>query len=164
MKKLLIRSLLISIITVTSVSSMVILKGDKSTIVTNEQLELLDDYDVVITTEDGIEDQGGGFNPAGYYNEKNQEIVIDTAWMDWAFLHEYGHFIDSINYNISTSKAFKDIYNKEKDSFKNENIEYSISSNIEYFASAYKVYLEEPSKLKEMCPETYNFIGGLTKK
>lgn len=133
-----------------------------STIIKQSQKELLNKHGYKIEVVDKIEDTNNwGFNPAGLFVKSDKTILLDSNAVDWAFNHEYGHFIDNINYNISTSRTFKDIYNNEKNKFDFINKEYANSSTTEYFACAYREYIEQPNKLKNMCIETYNFIDGL---
>lgn len=153
----------VALITVLLVS-LSFLKVGSSTIISNEQKRVMDKYGYEVKVVDEIQDKGWGFNPAGLFIEKEKTILLDSSHVNWAFNHEYGHFIDSINYNISTSKAFKDIYLIEKDQFESSISEYARSSNIEYFACCYKMYLEEPTKLENMCKETYDFLDKLRKE
>lgn len=140
-------------------------KVGSSTIISDEQKRVMDKYGYEVKVVDEIQDTNGlGVNPAGVFIKKEKTILLDSEYVDWAFNHEYGHFIDSINYNISTSKKFKDIYLKEKDQFESAITDYARSSNIEYFACCYKMYLEEPTKLEEMCKETYDFLDKLRKE
>ena len=75
--------------------------------------------------------------------------------------HEFGHILDdelAVTF-ISRSDEFISIYNEEKENFKaDNNVEYFISTPLEYFASAFSEYMIRPERLKYNTPKTYEFI------
>lgn len=149
-----------------SMSSANVITIVESTIISDEQQELLDEYGYEIEVVDVIADEySWGFNPAGVCNSVAKTIKIDDSYMDWAFNHEYGHFIDSINDYISYTDEFYEIVLEEYlQLYEITNSEYSVSSSVEYFASAYKVYLEGGDTLENLCPKTFECFEELTNK
>lgn len=132
-------------------------------IVSYDQIIKLKENDHTIEIVDEIDDRGGwGFSPAGVYNYKKKSIIADEDYFDYVFQHEYGHFIDCINNDISLSEEFISIYENEKEllfpEHESVNHRYYKSSSDEYFASSYKVYRENPNILKTRAIRTYNFI------
>lgn len=136
-----------------------------STIIQDSQKATLDKYGYKVEIVDNIEDtENWGFNPAGLFVETEKTILLDSKYVDWSFNHEYGHFIDKINNYAAYKFAFDDIYNLEKEKYNFLNYDYARSSAVEYFASCYKIYIEKPNELKEVCPQTYNYIDNLENK
>ena len=75
--------------------------------------------------------------------------------------HECGHVLDNELHikDISGTEEFKKIYEEEKDYFVvDNNYDYFISTEAEYFASAFAEYMLKPSRLKLNTPKTYEFI------
>lgn len=76
--------------------------------------------------------------------------------------HEFGHLLDyrQLMTDYSSTNEFKAIYEEEKENFKTiyGGYEYAISTNKEYFASAFAEYMMNPDRLKSNTPRTYNYI------
>jgi|GEM_PF-5475497 len=142
------------------------IKKNDYSIISNDQIIKLKENDHKIEIVHEIEDRGGwGFNPAGVYNYKTKSIIIDEEYFKYAFNHEYGHFIDCINNDISFSEEFINIYESEKEKLfpeeESKNHRYYKKSNDEYFGFAYKVYRENPNMLKERAIRTFKFIDAI---
>lgn len=140
-----------------------------SSLVTNEKIVRLKENGYKLIIVDKIEDTGNwGFNPAGLHNPTTKTITIDEEYFNYAFNHEFGHFVDCINNYVSSSYEFTAIYMAEKDSLmpttqEPNNDNFYKKTAIEYFAQSYKIYLENPNKLKEKAIKTYNFINTIEK-
>lgn len=88
-------------------------------------------------------------------------IKNSGAFVERTTFHECGHMLDDeLAFTfISNSDEFKSIYNEERLQFKaDNNVEYFISSPMEYFASAFSEYMIRPARLKYNTPKTYAFI------
>lgn len=87
---------------------------------------------------------------------KNSETFAERT-----LFHECGHILDdelSLTF-ISQSDEFESIYDEERMQFRaDNNIEYFISTPMEYFASAFSEYMIRPARLKYNTPKTYDFI------
>ena len=93
-----------------------------------------------------------------YYKENNSLQVVNAYNFKSTFYHEWGHFLDYANRNISYTLGFQKEFNKIRNSFRdnvrfyysglpslffrkypNFNL-YELSSSSEYFASSYSKY------------------------
>lgn len=81
--------------------------------------------------------------------------------------HEMGHFFDNIltpyngNGRAGRRPEFYIIFNEEKAFL---GTEYTSSSATEFFAEAFKYYVENPAFLAQACPKTYNYIHDEVQK
>ena len=84
----------------------------------------------------------------------NRDVCVGTIF------HEIGHFVEFNSGNPENSDLFHNIYVNEVNVFRsiyNTNI-HNTSSEVEYFAEAFQVYLQNPELLQSYCPNTFNFI------
>lgn len=136
-------------------------------IITLEQKELIEKNGYSITIVERIEDtENWGFEPSGLFNPTKKEITLDSGYIDWAWDHEYGHFIAYINDSIDMKSEFVEIYKEENskmfdDFYGEEGDQYYKSSSSEYFAESYKIFLNQPGLLKERAPKTFEFIKDI---
>lgn len=76
--------------------------------------------------------------------------------------HEFGHLLDyrQLLLDYSSTNEFKAIYQEEKENFKTiySDYDYAISTNKEYFATAFAEYMINPDRLKSNTPKTYDYI------
>ena len=76
--------------------------------------------------------------------------------------HEIGHFLDVVilgdlyGINASADPVFIDIYFDECEY--SDMDPYFIQDSLEYFAEAFKEYVESPRILRMLCPRTYRYI------
>jgi len=82
---------------------------------------------------------------AGYINRYSEKIVIMENYIQWATLHEIGHFIDEGGIKYSSSEEFRRAYANEYPNFK-EN--YHVPS--ELFAETFKQYYQGTLESKEL--------------
>lgn len=97
----------------------------------------------------------------GFTDQHNCVVYIDNREAaSKTILHEAYHAIDvSLGY-MSKSNEFEAIYKEELQAFKSihKTNSYNTNSAVEYFAEAGQVYILNPDKLKEACPQTYDFL------
>lgn len=97
----------------------------------------------------------------GFTEPKDYTVYIDNREAaSKTILHEAYHAIDvSLGY-MSKSNEFEAIYKEELQAFKSihKTNSYNTNSAVEYFAEAGQVYILNPDKLKEACPQTYDFL------
>ncbi|MCD8082356.1 MAG: hypothetical protein LUE86_02225 [Clostridiales bacterium] len=109
-----------------------------------------------------------------FYNGAYRSVAGTTALPEqWIYIedrekaisrsviHETGHAIDYELGWVSRSEAFKTIYHAEKGSFcgsTSTGDSYEVSSDQEYFASAWSEYILNPTSLLARTPQTYAFI------
>jgi hypothetical protein len=110
---------------------------------------------------------------SGMFNEYDGYLTIwlknDRFAIEIATIHEFGHYIDYIENDLSTSDDFMRIYEAEKDSFGDNvmnplhtTIKEHISSNTtEFFAEAFAYYIIHPEKMKTHCPMLYEYYEQL---
>ena len=106
----------------------------------------------------------GGFALGGYvagFTESYSKVIMlaDTD-AGAAMNHEMGHFFDYISGRVSESSTFEAIYNAEASSFDGGSNAYASSNVNEFFADAFREYVECAGYLKKNCPQTYSFIDG----
>lgn len=122
--------------------------------------EMLQDNNYRIHVVDSIEDNPN-ITGITYYGPRIIAIKNDMFYVSRTMFHECGHVLDDkshITY-ISGTKEFKKIYEEEKDYFVvDNNYDYFISTEPEYFASAFAEYMLNPHRLKVNTPKTYEFI------
>lgn len=117
-----------------------------------------DGYKVVIDPDNAHD---GVFSPS-------RKTIFLKKNVDYALMHEMGHYVNFKEDYISESTEFKDIYNAEKAKYKGFYSEMGLSlgsygqkSSSEYFAECFRDYYfsaNSRSKLKTNCPKTYSFI------
>ncbi len=106
----------------------------------------------------------GGFSLGGYvagYTESYSKVIMlsDTD-AGAAMNHEMGHFFDYTSGMISKSSTFGSIYLAECAAFDGGSNAYASSDVSEYFADAFREYVECAGYLKKTCPQTFAFIDG----
>ena len=102
-----------------------------------------------------------------YYGQRVILIKDDMYYVSRTMYHEYGHVVDDKSHILysSDTQEFKQIYLEEKDNFIcDNNYDYFVSDEAEYFASAFAEYMLKPSRLKENTPKTYEFIRRCIKE
>lgn len=107
----------------------------------------------------------------GFYSVVDRKIfirssspkLIRTVW------HEFGHYLDAKECFISNKSFFITAYKNERMNIKvfyddNEEFEYAISNNVEYFADVFSLYMINPNKLQKYVPKSYNVINNVLRK
>lgn len=122
--------------------------------------DMLQDSNYRIYVVDSIENNA---NIVGitYYGPRIILIKDDMYYVTRTMYHECGHVVDDKSHILyaSDTKEFKQIYLEERDNFKvDNNYDYFVSDEHEYFASAFAEYMLNPTRLKENTPKTYEFI------
>lgn len=106
----------------------------------------------------------GGFTPGGYiagFTESySRVIMLSDTDAGAAVNHEMGHFFDYISGNLSGGSAFSEIYHEESSGFDGGTNTYAMSDPAEYFADAYREYIECAGYLRNSCPKTFSFIDS----
>ncbi|WP_022761869.1 anthrax toxin lethal factor-related metalloendopeptidase [Butyrivibrio sp. AD3002] len=103
----------------------------------------------------------GGY-VAGYTETGSRSIVLANTDAGAAMNHEMGHFFDYILAgNVSESQKFYNIYAAECANFDGGSNSYAMSDSTEYFAEAFREYVECAGYLKARCPYTYAALDGL---
>lgn len=102
---------------------------------------------------------GGGY-VAGFTHSLSRMIILSNTDAGGAINHEFGHYFDYSKGMASDSALFQDIYANEKSSFDDGSNDYAMSDAGEYFAEAFREYVECAGYLKSTCPRTYSFIDG----
>ena len=127
-----------------------------------------DGWQVVLTDKDISKEYYHGpieGRLAGLTDCSDKRIYIHNTREDIqrAMIHEFGHFFD---YSIgmgSVSFEFKEIYEVEKELFKEKRKidNHNISNEMEYFAETFSQFLLYPDILKKNCPQTYDYLMEL---
>lgn len=125
-------------------------------------------FSVVITTKDVKSYYNYSFSGTmtGLFDPMAQKIYISSkeSHINNSIIHEFGHALDLIlgkdNY-ISLSKEWANIYKSE---YKTASSSYYKANAQEYFADAFKRYINDSKSLKSKSPKTYNFIDLAIKK
>lgn len=102
----------------------------------------------------------GGY-VAGFTESFSKSIILADTDAGNAINHEFGHYFDYSKGKISDTELFKDIYKAESGKFDGGNNDYAKSQVGEYFAEAFREYVECAGYLHNCCPRTYSFIDGL---
>lgn len=96
-----------------------------------------------------------------YPSRNNCEIYISSdKRAHYSVVHEIGHYIDGKLQFPSSSDEFKEIWGSEKSFisiFHSTNID-NVTTQSEYFAESFYLYLMDSDNLKKYCPLTYSFI------
>lgn len=98
------------------------------------------------------------------YKGSTGECSINIGIKDAkAVLHELGHFLDYYTGYTSDTDSYKATWGSELEAFKSFHFtaEANINTPHEYFAESFQVYVESPDELKEKCPQSYDYIGGI---
>ncbi len=107
----------------------------------------------------------GGFSLGGYvagFTESYSKIImLADSDAGSAMNHEMGHYFDYLQGRTSDSKQFSDIYKAESTLLDGGSNEYAKSETSEYFAEAFREYIECAGYLKNTCSRTYSYIDGL---
>lgn len=103
----------------------------------------------------------GNIGGITYTGENLIKLRADS--INWAILHEFGHFIDDIkrgnHWWLSESDEFMSIYNSEAG--KCGLSRYYTKDPVEYFAECFRYSYEKENIAIKKFPNTYNFIRGL---
>ncbi|WP_026522329.1 anthrax toxin lethal factor-related metalloendopeptidase [Butyrivibrio sp. VCB2001] len=102
---------------------------------------------------------GAGY-VAGFTHGLSKMIILADTDAGSAINHEMGHYLDYSKNMPSESALFQDIYKSEATLFDGGSNEYAKSAPAEYFAEAFREYIECGGYLKSTCPRTYSFIDG----
>ncbi len=98
---------------------------------------------------------------AGVFSMRRHAIILKKENRNW-LLHEMGHFLSRLKGGADSTKKFKDIYRKERQSYrdiKGQNVKkYVCKNNKEYFAQSFADYTIRPRTLKKQRPKTYKYI------
>lgn len=103
---------------------------------------------------------------SGYFDSRNQSITLNAKQLDMfndTVYHELGHFLAFIAGNVDTTPKYAAIYNTEKNTFTGVNKAYASQSSSEFFAECVRVYIIDPTSLKNTCPKTYAAIENAIK-
>ncbi|MCR5526873.1 MAG: hypothetical protein K6F39_05760 [Lachnospiraceae bacterium] len=99
---------------------------------------------------------------AGYTDTASKTIVLADQYAGYAMNHEMGHFVDMImNNSTSQTEAFTTIYAAEKNQFDGGSNSYAQSDSYEYFAEAFREYIECAGYLQATAPQTYEYIDAI---
>ena len=121
--------------------------------------------------QDNYSDGSGVVAGVTLYNEKAILLSDRSDHNAQALAHEMGHYFDysckeRLNCGLgmpSQSEEFKKIFNEE--ALCTEGFEdYSISTQSEYFAEAFKVYCERPDLIINAHPKTYRYMKDLLER
>lgn len=94
---------------------------------------------------------------SGYFDLKDRKIELKDYTSDHIY-HELGHFLSFIAGDMDDKAEFLRIYNEEKGKYTKADYTYATSTPAEYFASSYKEWCMEKSRLKRERPKTYYYI------
>lgn len=99
---------------------------------------------------------------AGYTDTASNTVVLSDEYAAYAINHEIGHFVDMImNNSISQTSEFAAIYAAEKDLFDGGDNSYAKTDAYEYFAEAFREYVECAGYLSATAPQTFAYIDEL---
>ena len=91
------------------------------------------------------------------YSIHLSNILADTK--EGTLEHEFGHYLDYYYDDFSETNIFKEIFDEEYPMFKkNIDNDEHYSTQSEYFAECFSVYLENEKQLIDTCPKTYIVI------
>jgi hypothetical protein len=93
------------------------------------------------------------------YGEK---MIYISTYNAQSVIHEMGHYIDWRN-GFCSDNFPADTYASELSGFlkiDGATDSHNYSSNIEYFAEGFMMYILKPGDLKQNCPGTYDFISS----
>lgn len=99
---------------------------------------------------------------AGFTETNSKTIVLVDQYTGYALNHEMGHYVDIVlNNETSQSDTFSAIYASEKDLLDGGSNDYAQTDSSEYFAEAFREYIECAGYLQSTCPETYEYIDSI---
>ncbi|MCR5404447.1 MAG: hypothetical protein K6E91_11615, partial [Butyrivibrio sp.] len=96
---------------------------------------------------------------SGFTEPYSKCIILSDTDAGSAINHEMGHYLDNSKNYPSKSALFSDIYKAEAGNFDGGNNSYAQSGAEEYFAEAFREYVECAGYLRANCPRTYGFIA-----
>ncbi len=102
----------------------------------------------------------GGY-VAGFTETNSKTIMLSDTDAGGAINHEIGHYFDYLNNYTSESLSFYEIYKNEASFFDYGNNGYAKTNSEEYFAEAFREYVECAGFLQATCPRTYDYINYL---
>lgn len=112
----------------------------------------------------GIPVGPSGYSLAGITIVKTKKICLNNSgsYSTQAINHEMGHYFDYLMYassgiQPSVTPDFSIIYRQESVG----SDRYISSTSTEFFADAFKRYIEAPQELQQSDPQTYNYISTL---
>lgn len=98
----------------------------------------------------------------------NMRVIVIPIGSDrifaagFATIHEFGHYFDRSRGLISLSYQFQKIYSMEDRVFcENVGTASNTTDSTEFFAESFARYVHEPEKLKEFCPNTYDYMNSI---
>lgn len=95
------------------------------------------------------------------FNEKTIYLFNNGEYLKDAVFHEFGHFFDNINNDLSLTIEFQSIYEEENSKlfFIDETLmENAKTNSAEYFAEIFQQYFLNRNSLKNYCPLSFKFI------
>lgn len=103
------------------------------------------------------------------WTEKKIFIKSSAKELGKTVLHEFGHYLDREENNISSKYFFVLCFHKEKKQLKYlydfaEEYEYIISSSEEYFAELFAIYMTDPVKMKQRVPLSYDIMNKVVRR
>ena len=125
-------------------------------------------WQIICTNEDFGTNYGFTYQISALTVFSDKVVYIANAdYAEDAIMHEVGHVYDyecdNENDLVSQYQTFVDIFNAERDTFCS--VHYTIDNNTstprEYFAEFFSVMCENPDLVKDICPQTYNYISNL---
>ena len=83
-------------------------------------------------------------------------------YIEFATIHEFGHYFDRSKGYISLSYEFQDIYDKEDRIFcKEVGTASNTTDVVEYFAESFARYVKSNERLREFCPLTCAYFDRI---
>lgn len=98
----------------------------------------------------------------GYYNWAENAIYIRKYYEDFSTLHEIGHFADAYTNNSNFTKIREVEGHRrllKKIGYGEEDIQYLLGDETEYFASCFQFFFQEPNLMKKFQPKTYEYFS-----
>ena len=80
----------------------------------------------------------------------------------YALVHEYGHFLEWLNYGETSGNGISSIWRIEVDAFNEAAPSYvhNTSTPKEYYAQAFALWCINPGLLEDVCPLTFDYLNG----
>lgn len=98
----------------------------------------------------------------GYYNWAENAIYIRKYYEDFSTLHEIGHFADAYTNNSNFTKIGEVEGHRrllKKIGYCEEDTQYLVGNETEYFASCFQYFFQEPNLMKKYQPKTYKYFS-----
>ena len=93
------------------------------------------------------------------YGDLTITVNIGLPDIEMHVAHEFGHYLDHISEHPSKSEEFVACYEREWEEFYiMDRSFHSVGTTTEYFAEVFGWYMNEPEKLRENCPMSYDFV------